>query len=80
MTDDLRTTLEVSRLLGAREWAIRHQLRAGRVRRPSTVVSGNFLWRPAEVRDLARALGVPVPAKVSAVQCPAARIDDRQER
>lgn len=29
------------------------------------VVSGNYLWQPAEVRDLARALDVPVPESIA---------------
>ena len=63
MDEQLLTTLEVARLLGVKEWQIRHQLRAGRVRRPMRVASGNFLWRPAEVRHLARVLDVPTAAE-----------------
>ena len=62
----LFTTLEVARLLRVKEWTIRYQLRAGSARRPSKVAAGSFLWQPAEVRDLARALDVPVPDEVAA--------------
>lgn len=65
MKDDLFTTLEVARLLGVKEWQIRYRLRAGTVRRPAHVAAGAFLWRPAEVRDLARALDVPIPSEVA---------------
>ena len=60
----LWTTLEITALLGVNEWQIRYQLRAGRVRRPAKVASGNYLWRPPEVRDLARALDVPIPPEL----------------
>lgn len=64
MDETFLTTLEVARLLGVKEWQIRYQLRAGRVRRPGHVAGGTFLWRPAEVRDLARALDVPIPPEL----------------
>ena len=65
MDEQLLTTLEVARLLGVKEWRIRYQLRAGTVRRPAHVAAGNFLWWPAEVRDLARALDVPLPPELA---------------
>ncbi|MFC1806237.1 hypothetical protein ACFL09_04565 [Planctomycetota bacterium] len=65
MSDEFMTTLEVAHLLGVKEWGIRYQIRAGRVRLPMKVVSGNYLWQPAEVRDLARALDVPVPESLA---------------
>lgn len=61
MPERLLTTIEAARLLGVKEWQIRYVLRAGRVRRPIRTASGNFLWSEAEIRDLARALEVPVP-------------------
>ncbi len=64
MRDDVFSTLDVARLLGTREWVIRYALRAGRVRAPEKTPSGDYLWRPADVRDLARLLDVPTPAVV----------------
>ena len=64
MNGDMFTTLEAARLIEVKELQIRYQLRAGTVRRPAHVAGGNFLWRPAEVRDLARALDVPIPQEL----------------
>ena len=70
MSEQLLTTMEVCRLLGTREYVVRYQLRNGHVRQPQRMASGQYLWRPAEVKSLARALGLPVP------QIP---VDDRED-
>lgn len=58
---EMLTTGEVCELLGVKPWHVRYALDAGKARRPTKLPSGVFLWRHAEIRELARALGVDCP-------------------
>jgi len=64
------TTMEVVELLHTKEHIVRYAIRNRKVRPPQKLATGDLLWTPAEIRDLARALALPVP------QIP---VDDRED-